>query len=139
MKYCVVKLDAKKEASKLKRWQALAETAAKQSKRSMIPKIHPVMTYKEAAAYAAECNVCLVPYENAKGMKGTKEALSKIQKGNSVSIMIGPEGGFAEEEIEMVKDSMEIISLGKRILRTDTAGITVMSLLMMEMEMENEE
>lgn len=139
MKYCVVKLDAKKEASKLKRWQALAETAAKQSKRSIIPNIHPVMSYKEAIAYAAECDVRLVPYENAKGMKGTKEALSAIKKGDSVSIMIGPEGGFAEEEIDMVKDSMKIISLGKRILRTDTAGITVMSLLMMEMEMADEE
>jgi len=81
----------------------------------------------------------LVPYENAKGMKGTKEALSAIKRGDSVSIMIGPEGGFSEEEIDMVKDSMEIISLGKRILRTDTAGITVMSLLMMEMEMADEE
>lgn len=138
MKYCVVKLDAKKEASKLKKWQALAETAAKQSKRSRIPKIHPVMSYKEAAAYAAECDKCLVPYENAKGMQATKEALSSIKKGDSISIIIGPEGGFAEEEIAMVKDEMQVISLGKRILRTDTAGITVMSLLMMELEMADE-
>lgn len=135
MKYCVVKLDAKKEASKLKRWQALAETAAKQSKRSRIPRIHPVMSYKEAAAYALECDKCLVPYENAKGMQATKEALSSINKGDSVSIIIGPEGGFAEEEIAFVQDKMQVISLGKRILRTDTAGITVMSLLMMELEM----
>lgn len=139
MKYCVVKLDAKKEASKLKRWQALAETAAKQSKRSIIPKIHPVMTYKEAVEYAAACNICLVPYENARGMQATKEALSSIKRGDSISIIIGPEGGFSEEEIAMVKDRMQIISLGKRILRTDTAGITVMSMLMLELETAEEE
>lgn len=136
MKYCVVKLDAKKEASKVARWQKLAEAAAKQSKRSIIPKIHPVMSYKEAAAYAMECDVRLVPYENERGMQGTKEALSSIKAGESVSVMIGPEGGFAEEEIAMVRDTMQVISLGKRILRTDTAGIAVMSMLMLELEME---
>lgn len=137
MKYCVVKLDAKKEASKLKRWQALAEAAAKQSKRSIIPKIHPVMTYKEAVQYAMECDVRLVPYENERGMAATREALDSIHSGDSVSIIIGPEGGFAEEEIAMVRDEMQVISLGKRILRTDTAGIAAMSMLMLKLETEN--
>lgn len=136
MKYCVVKLDAKKEAAKVARWQKQAEAAAKQSKRSIIPKIHSVMSYNEAAAYAMECDVRLVPYENEKGMQGTKEALSKIKAGESVSVMIGPEGGFAEDEIALVRDKMQVISLGKRILRTDTAGIAVMSMLMLELEME---
>lgn len=137
MKYCVVKLDAKKEASKLKRWQALAEAAAKQSKRSIIPKIHPVMTYKEAVQYAMECDVRLVPYENERGMAATREALDSIHARDSVSIIIGPEGGFAEEEIAMVRDEMQVISLGKRILRTDTAGIAAMSMLMLKLETEN--
>lgn len=136
MKYCVVKLDAKKEAAKVARWQKQAEAAAKQSKRSIIPKIHPVMSYKEAVEYAMQCDVRLVPYENERGMQGTKEALSTIKAGTSVSVMIGPEGGFAEDEIAQVKDSMQVISLGKRILRTDTAGIAVMSMLMLELEME---
>lgn len=136
MKYCVVKLDAKKEATKVARWQKQAEAAAKQSKRSIIPKIHPVMSYKEAVEYAMQCDVRLVPYENERGMQGTKEALGTIKAGTSVSVMIGPEGGFAEEEIAQVKDSMQVISLGKRILRTDTAGIAVMSMLMLELEME---
>ncbi len=136
MKYCVVKLDAKKEATKVARWQKQAEAAAKQSKRSIIPKIHPVMSYKEAVEYAMQCDVRLVPYENERGMQGTKEALSTIKAGTSVSVMIGPEGGFAEDEIAQVKDSMQVISLGKRILRTDTAGIAVMSMLMLELEME---
>ena len=136
MKYCVVKLDAKKEAAKVARWQKQAEAAAKQSKRSIIPKIHPVMSYKEAVEYAMQCDVRLVPYENERGMQGTREALSTIKAGTSVSVMIGPEGGFAEDEIAQVKDSMQVISLGKRVLRTDTAGIAVMSMLMLELEME---
>ena len=136
MKYCVVKLDAKKETAKVARWQKQAEAAAKQSKRSIIPKIHPVMSYREAVEYAMQCDVRLVPYENERGMQGTREALSTIKAGTSVSVMIGPEGGFAEDEIAQVKDSMQVISLGKRILRTDTAGIAVMSMLMLELEME---
>lgn len=136
MKYCVVKLDEKKAAGKVKRWQAIAESAAKQSKRSMIPKIHEVMSYKDAVTYAMECDVRLVPYENELGMQGTKAALATIKPGDSVSVMIGPEGGFAQEEIAAVRDSMQVISLGKRILRTDTAGICTMSMLMMQLECE---
>lgn len=138
MKYCVVKLDAKKEAAKIKRWQKLAEAAAKQSKRSKIPKIHSVMSYKEAVEYALCCDVRLVPYENETGMKKTKEALLSIKPKDSVSILIGPEGGFSKEEIEQVRDCMQVISLGRRILRTDTAGIAVMAMLMLELEMKGE-
>lgn len=140
MKYCVVKLDSKKEAAKQKRWQALAKAAAKQSKRSMIPNIRSVMTYKEAVEYAEkQCNVRLLPYENADGIKATKEALASVKTGDSVSVFIGPEGGFSNEEIELAQDKMKIISLGRRILRTDTAGITMMSLLMMKLEESGEQ
>lgn len=135
MKYCVAKIDPKKEEARIGRWQKISQSAAKQAKRSIIPNIHSVMKYDEAVRYASSCDVRLVPYENADGMRATKEALDSIRQGDSVSVFIGPEGGFAEEEIEMVKDSMRIISLGKRILRTDTAGIAVMSMLMLEMEM----
>ncbi|MCI8489036.1 MAG: 16S rRNA (uracil(1498)-N(3))-methyltransferase [Lachnospiraceae bacterium] len=135
MKYCVVKLDAKREANRLKRWQKLSETAAKQSKRSLIPNIHPVMGFEEAVRYASAADVRLLPYENAEGMEATRRALASIRPGNSVSVFIGPEGGFAEEEIALAKDTMQIISLGKRILRTDTAGIAVLSMLMLKMEM----
>ncbi len=136
MRYCVVKLDEKKQQAKLKKWQALAMAAAKQSKRSLVPNIHPVMSYKEAIAYAFQSEACLIPYENENGMEGTKAALKKIRGKESVSILIGPEGGFAPEEIEAVKSRGEVISLGKRILRTDTAAITAMSMVMMEMEMQ---
>ena len=134
MKYCVVRLDAKKAANRVKRYQAIAESAAKQSKRSRIPHVHEVMTYAQAVEYAKRCDVCLVPYENARGMQGTAQAIAKIQPGDSVSILIGPEGGFASEEIEQVQNDMEVISLGRRILRTDTAAITTMSLLMLHSE-----
>lgn len=139
MKYCVVKLDEKKAAAKIKRWQTIAESAAKQSKRSVIPHIHEMMSYQNAVSYAMACDVRLVPYENERGMKGTKEALLSVKKGTSVSIMIGPEGGFAEEEIAAVRERMQVISLGRRILRTDTAGICTMSMLMMQLECAQEE
>lgn len=134
MKYCVVKLDGKKSKEKVRRWQAVAESAAKQSKRSRIPEVHPVLSYLDAVAYAMQCDRHLVPYENERGMEATKEALGQIQAGESVSIMIGPEGGFAPEEIEAVRGQMQIISLGRRILRTDTAAVTAMSLVMLHLE-----
>ncbi len=129
MKNCVVKLDEKKAKSKVTRWQAISESAAKQSKRSIIPEISAPMTYKEAVACAQKLDVNLVPYENAKGMAGTKAAVEQIKKGESIGIFIGPEGGFAPEEIELVKDKMQLISLGKRILRTETAGMTTLAIL----------
>ena len=137
MKYCVVKLDDKKKASRQKRYQAIAAAAAKQSKRSRIPRVHDVMTYKEAVSYSNLCDVRLVPYECKEGMAATKQALTKVKDAASVSIMIGPEGGFATEEIEMVQDTMDVISLGSRILRTDTAAITAMSMVMLECEYDD--
>lgn len=139
MKYCVVKLDEKKAANKVKRWQAISESAAKQSKRSIVPKIHPVMSFKEAVSYARTCDLCLVPYENERGMSATAQALEKVIPGTSVSVLIGPEGGFADEEIEAVRCDMEVLSLGKRILRTDTAAICTMSMLMLKLEQKMEE
>ena len=139
MKNCVVKLDEKKAAKKLQRWQAIAESAAKQSKRTVIPTVKQPVIYKEALKIASELDITLVPYENERGMKGTREVLKKIEPGMDISVMIGPEGGFSEEEIEMVREEMEVLSLGKRILRTDTAAITVMSMLMLEIEMKEEE
>lgn len=129
MKNCVMKLDEKKAKSKITRWQAIAESAAKQSKRSLIPEIRMPVTYKEAAAMAAEMDVRLVPYENERGMAATKEAVEQIKKGQSIAIFIGPEGGFAPEEIALVQDQMQLVSLGKRILRTETAGLAALAIL----------
>ena len=138
MKNCVVKLDDKKAKSKVTRWQAIAESAAKQSKRSLIPEVKMPMSYKEAVAYARGLDVKLVPYENEHGMAGTKAAMEQIKKGESIAVFIGPEGGFAPEEIEMVRDEMQLLSLGKRILRTETAGIATLAILGYQLESQTD-
>ncbi|KAI4446928.1 Ribosomal RNA small subunit methyltransferase E [Eubacterium plexicaudatum ASF492] len=135
MKYCVVKLNAQKAQAKAKRWQAIAESAAKQSKRSRIPIVRPVMDFGQAVSCAMECDCRLVPYENESGMRSTAEAFRSIKAGESISVMIGPEGGFAPEEIAAVREHMRVLSLGKRILRTDTAAVTMLSALMLHLEM----
>lgn len=137
MKRCVVKLDGKKEKSKLTRWQGIAESAAKQSKRMVIPNISGVMNFKEAVAYAKTLDYNIIPYEFANGMEKSKQIVKEIGQYKSVGIFIGPEGGFDEAEIAYAKENnMQIISLGKRILRTETAGLTALSIIMFELEQD---
>ena len=134
-KRCVVKLDNKKEVSKIKRWQAISESAAKQSRRTIIPEVAPVMTFKEAINRAKEFELGIIPYENFKDMKETREVLEKVQKGIKIGIFIGPEGGFEESEVQYaLENGIRPISLGKRILRTETAGLTILSVLMFQLE-----
>ncbi len=136
MSRCVVKLEDKKKRSKLERWQAISESAAKQSKRNIIPEIMNVMSYGEALQFAKTLDLILVPYESKDGMISTENALKKIEAGKSVGIFIGPEGGFDEKEIEKaIAAEGEIISLGKRILRTETAAITALSMCMLYTEL----
>ena len=141
MKRCVVKLDDKKAKSKIVRWQSISEAAAKQSKRGVVPQIHDVMSFQTALEYAQTMDVKLVPYEmeetldGASGMAGTKKIIEGLKPGQSVAVFIGPEGGFEESEIQAAIDAgMKPITLGKRILRTETAGMTVMSWLMYQLE-----
>ena len=137
MKYCVVKWEEKKKEARVRRLQAIAESAAKQSKRSVIPKVHDVMSFSEAVKYANEvADLRLLPYENEDGMRSTREALSEIREGKSISIFIGPEGGFSEEEVSLARESMKVISLGKRILRTDTAAIVAVATVMLAEELK---
>ncbi len=134
-KRCVVKLDEKKSESKVKRWQAIAEAAAKQSKRAIIPNVHKPMTMKEAVQYAKDMDVKLIPYENAEHMDETKKLIEAIKPGESIAVFIGPEGGFSEQEIELcMENDIKPITLGKRILRTETAGFTIISWLMYHLE-----
>lgn len=136
MNRCVVRLDDKKKKSKTARWQSIAESAAKQSKRSIIPEISDVLSFNDAIEKAKELDVFLVPYESKDGMNSTKEALLAIKDGSTVGILIGPEGGFEEKEIERAeKADGRIISLGKRILRTETAAITSVGMCMLYAEM----
>ena len=134
-KRCVVKLDDKKEASKIKRWQAISESAAKQSRRTIIPEISSVMSFEEAINRAKEFELGIIPYENFKDMKETREVLERVQKGIKIGIFIGPEGGFEESEIQYaLENGIHPISLGKRILRTETAGLAILSVLMFQLE-----
>ena len=136
MNRCVVRLDDKKKKNKVIRWQSIAESAAKQSKRTVIPKVYDVMNCKQALEKASELSLLLVPYENKNGMKATKEALSGIKSGNSVGILVGPEGGFEDFEIEAaINAGGKTVSLGKRILRTETAAITALAMCMLHVEM----
>lgn len=130
MKRCIVKLDDKKAKSKVARWQGIAEAAAKQSKRSIIPSVHAPMTYGEAIQMAQGMDVKLVPYELAKGMDETRNLISSIKPGQSVAIFIGPEGGFDDAEIDKaLAADMKPITMGRRILRTETAGFTILAWL----------
>lgn len=135
MKRCVVKLDDKKAGAKIARWQGIAEAAAKQSKRGSIPQVRDVMSFKNAVRLAADMDVRLIPYELAEGMEKTKELIEKLQPGQSIAVFIGPEGGFEEAEIqEALAAGIEPITLGRRILRTETAGFTVLSWIMYQLE-----
>ncbi len=135
MRRSVVKLDEKKAKSKITRWQGISEAAAKQSKRRIIPKVREIMSFKEAAAYAAQTDIRLLPYELAEGMAHTKELIDGLKPGQSVAVFIGPEGGFAEEEIKTAQECGIVpITMGKRILRTETAGFTILAWIMYHLE-----
>lgn len=135
MKRSVVKIEPKKEEAKIKRWQGIAESAAKQSKRSIIPRVAPVMTYGEALEYAKNLDVKMMPYENARGIAETRRVIGGIEKEQSIGILIGPEGGFDPDEVEKAKNMGYLpLSLGKRILRTETAGMMMLSVLMYSLE-----
>ena len=113
----------------------MAESAAKQSGRSVIPKVDPVMTLEEALEDAEALDVRLIPYECARGMEEARSVLGRIQKGQSAGVFIGPEGGFEKSEVEAaVEAGAHPISLGRRILRTETAGICILSVLMFQLE-----
>lgn len=134
-KRAVVKLDDKKAGKKIERWNSIAESAAKQSGRSLVPEVMQVMSYKEALQYAKDLDVVLIPYELAEGMSETKTMIENICPGQSVGIFIGPEGGFEVEEVEYATlQGAKPITLGKRILRTETAGLTTLSILMYHLE-----
>lgn len=129
-KRAVVKLDAKKEQTRLKRWNTISESAAKQSGRGVIPEVSGVMSFGKALEEAKKLDVLLIPYERAEHMAETRRVMGEIRPGQSVGIFIGPEGGFEESEVEeAVAAGAKAITLGKRILRTETAGLAVMAML----------
>lgn len=134
-KRAVVKLDEKKAKAKVARWQAIAEAAAKQSKRRIVPEVGAVCSMKEALFQAASMDIKLIPYELSEGMDKTRALIEKAASGQEIAVFIGPEGGFEEEEVSLaMENGFAPVTLGKRILRTETAGLTVMAWLMYQLE-----
>lgn len=128
MKRCVTKLEDKKALSRVARWQGIAEAAAKQSRRGIIPEVLNVMSFPDAVKLASEMEVKLIPYEMAEDMEHTREIIGSLKPGQRIAVFIGPEGGFEEAEIELARNNgVEPITLGRRILRTETAGFTVLA------------
>ncbi|MCI8659277.1 MAG: 16S rRNA (uracil(1498)-N(3))-methyltransferase [Lachnospiraceae bacterium] len=131
----VVKLDKKKAEARVRRWNTIAEGAAKQCGRSVLPQVTDVVEFSKACAMAGEMDLGLIPYELAEGMERTKEILKSLAPGMKVGILIGPEGGFDVEEVEEAKAAgLCPVTLGRRILRTETAGMAVLSILMFHLE-----
>jgi len=162
MSRCIMKLDPKKAAARVKRWNGIAESAAKQSGRMIIPQVTMPMSYKQALEEAGQMKYKLLPYENEEGMEGIRRTLRELAadvrpagrtggvSGDDaaladgshrrdhvpqIGILIGPEGGFEPAEVELAKEQgWQLISLGRRILRTETAGMAVLAMLVYELE-----
>lgn len=139
MKRCVAKVEeGKKEEQKRKRWNGIAEAAAKQSGRGIIPDVYPVMSFPEAYQYSQTLGCTLIPYEQAEGIEQSYKSIKEACTKKSIGVFIGPEGGFDDTEITLfTKCGITPVTLGKRILRTETAGMAVLSILMFELEKQN--
>jgi len=139
MERTVVKLDAVRDAAKIekrvRRYRMIAESAAKQSGRGIVPEVESFVDMDKAVAMASEGTAILVPYESARGIDYTREVMADMVGRESISVFIGPEGGFSDGEIDRLSAAGgRIITLGRRILRTETAGLTTLSILMYELE-----
>ncbi len=137
MKRCIVKINEKDEKRKIQRWQKISEGAAKQSGRNIIPKINEIKNIKNICESFSEYDIVLVAYENEKENM-LKEELKKIDKSKDnikIAIVIGPEGGLEKEDIQLMNNAgAKIITLGPRILRTETVALNTISIIMYELE-----
>lgn len=131
----IVRLDRKKAEKKCARWNEIARSAAGQSMRSLIPEVSMPVSFKEALSMASDLDMVLMPYENAKGMEAARELIKEAAEKKSLGILIGPEGGFAPEETQAAEEAgAALMTLGHRILRTETAGLMILSVLGFAME-----
>lgn len=134
-KRSVVRLDEKKAEKKRQRWQAIAQSAAKQSGRGILPEVGEVISFSEACRQAGELTHRIIPYELYDDMTETADTIDRISTGGSIGIFIGPEGGFERGEVEQAMEAGAVpVSLGRRILRTETAGLAILSVLMFQIE-----
>ena len=131
LKRSVVHLDEKKAKARQARWQSIAEAAAKQSKRRIVPEVGAVCTLKEALEQTKQMDLKLIPYELSEGMTRTRKLIESAAPGQEIGVFIGPEGGFAPEEVQTATDAgMYSVSLGPRILRCETAPLAALSAVM---------
>lgn len=131
----VVKVDDKKAGKKIERYNGIAESAGKQSGRGIIPEVKSFMTFKQALEYAKTLDMNIIPYEEAEGIEYSRKVIDEIKGKKSLGIFIGPEGGFAREEVEQAMSiGAKCITLGNRILRTETAGLAVLSVIMFSID-----
>ncbi|MCR5431560.1 MAG: 16S rRNA (uracil(1498)-N(3))-methyltransferase [Lachnospiraceae bacterium] len=139
-KRVIVKIeDDRKEARKLERWNAISKSAAMQSGRGVIPVIDRVMSFGQALEDCKKLDKVLIPYEESESigctMEGSREVIKGLSGAKSIGIFIGPEGGFEASEVEEAMKAGAIpVSLGKRILRTETAGLAALSIIMFATE-----
>ena len=138
MQRCVVKLDIKSENKKIERWQKISESAAKQSGRNLIPQIHKIIKIEEISKLKNEYDIIIICYENEKENHIKKE-IQKLKQNKKqeirIAIVIGPEGGLEENEVKYLeKEGAKIVTLGNRILRTETVALNILSIIMYEFE-----
>lgn len=136
MKRCIVKLNEKDKEKKIQRWQKIAEVAAKQCKRDIIPKINNITNVKLICNIIQNYDIILVAYEKEKE-RTLKSELKKIKEYNqkNIGIIIGPEGGLDEDDVKLLEESgAKVITLGNRILRTETVALNVLSNIMYKLE-----
>lgn len=141
---CVVKLDSKTKVKKVERWQKIAQSASEQSQRGCIPEISDVMCFKDVVQEAKMHGINVFAYERADDRESLKKLLAACREageeagkcsGLEIGIFVGPEGGWSEEEADMAREAgISWITLGQRILRTETAGMAVIAAVMLEIE-----
>lgn len=135
MKRTIVKYDDKKMMKKTERWQGIADAAAKQSKRGFQPEVHAPIDFKDMAEQLKGYDAVLIPYENEAGMAYTRDEISRLKKGWRVAVVIGPEGGIDDGEVHQMKEiGGKTITLGNRILRTETAGMACLAMISYQIE-----
>ena len=140
MKRSVARIDPKKKKEKAARWNRISESAAKQCGRRIIPEVAEVCDMRGMLEEASSLDLLLVPYENAKGMREVRDVLRTLTPGMQIGIVIGPEGGLEPSEVEALQAAgAKVISLGRRILRTETAGPAALTLCMAALEIAREE
>ena len=136
MERSIVKIDSKSEIKKIERWQKIAEVAAKQSKRDKIPKIENIINIENICKNIPKYDIILIAYENEEKIS-LKEVLKKLKNEQlNIGVVIGPEGGISQNEVDkLCENGAKCVTLGKRILRTETAALVVLSDIIYEFEL----